>query len=204
MGETCCQVGWNSPCPSFLFSFPSLHLLAFLLERNNKHQPENTILANAAQRNSPGGAGGAGQVLIQIVRRNWGCLSEMPLCFLGPLQLPPTRILTEPPLTQKTCSWLRLGSGQPASSCRRTSLPSPPLGAHAGRPTTQRVSAAAPARCLLKTGPLSLFPPRSWLSSGWARGVGLRKGSQMEAVDGFRLGARGRVGTRLRGERCPE
>lgn len=156
LGETCCQVGWNSPCPSFLFSFPSLHLLAFLLEQNNKHQPKNTILANAAQRDSPGGAGGAGQVLIRIVRRNWGCLSEMPLCFPGPLQLPSTRIPTEPPLTQKTCFWLRLGSGQPASSCRRTSLLSPLLRAHAGRPLTQYVN-AAPARALPKDWtPLSI------------------------------------------------
>lgn len=75
-----CQVGWNSPCPSFLFSFPSLHLLAFLLEQSHDSS-QSTILANATQRISLGGSGEAGQGLAQIVSRSWGCPSEMPLCF---------------------------------------------------------------------------------------------------------------------------
>lgn len=181
MGETCCQVGWNSPCPSFLFSFPSLHLLAFRLEQNNKHQPENTILAKAAHKGilrvvlqawaraphrSSGGTGGASRKCLSAARGHSG--SHDPRPHRGPAN---------------SEGLLLAEAGQRAASLRL------------------QEDFSAPS--FLKTGPLSLFPPCSRQSSGREPGPGLRECSQIKAADGFQLGACGGVGSRLRGERCP-
>lgn len=76
------------------------------------------------RRNSLGGPGDAGQELAHVISRSWRFPSEVPLCFLGLLQLSRTPIPTEPSLTQKPCFWLRLGQ-VPASCYKRPSLTSP-------------------------------------------------------------------------------
>lgn len=164
----------EQPCPSFLFSFPSLHLLAFLLEQNNT-TPARTPSWQRQHK-------GILQVVLEALARSSGRRSEAPLGFLGPLQLSLTPSPTEPSVTQET--WLRRASlllrealsDQPSWS-ELTQAGLGPSGGLARSPRHVLPKDRAPS-----ASSMQLTEHR------WAPGVGRSKCSQMTAAGPSSLG----------------